>query len=612
MSRIRHSLSFAVAVGTLAASMPLARAVPYASGVRNTSGANWEFVLNEPADNVTVRRNGANPLNLGALTAGRHSFSLTGFSTFDVDVSNSAPVAWAPISDPTNLFTNYTIPSGVAINTNPSSPFFGTVYVANSLASATERGRQMGDGIYALTADMKGVDLANNFAVVTDPNDVSQAKAPGFTVDPSSASPWRLSLDAAGNVIVADWSDPAGGIKYAAPNLATGGLILADEFGEPGVAVHGSIASKVYVTGSVGNNLTVAAMDEDLSPFNSVWRWDVGAGTSSTNPPTALIDSNALAGLSTWIQTVNGVRAGAHFSPQTGKWYLVQNRNDGNQAGILVVQPDGVDGFSPTILWDSLVFSNDPNGDLDPADAIDGATSELLEGIQDVFRNIGDVTVSADGTKLLVHRINPAHADSPLPTGAISIIPLDSNGVPDLDVAGGAITNLQTIATEGDALGHSSGAQLEFDAAGNLYVANSGVVAGNIEASAQLVQVFSPGGNTKATTSSTGTFAVVPLVVANTADFDSDGDIDGADFLTWQRGFGAAGDRADGDADGDLFVDADDLAIWRTQFSGKPATAAAAAVPEPTGLIAVLLAALAPLTARRSRLATAPQGLQAA
>jgi hypothetical protein len=439
--------------------------------------------------------------------------------------------------------------------------------------------------------------LANNFAVVANPNDVSQAKAPGFTVEPNSASPWRLSLDAAGNVIVADWSDTAGGIKYAAPNLASGGLILADEFGEPGVGVHGSIASKVYVTGSVGNNLSVAAMDEDLSPFNSIWRWDVGSGTSSTNQPIALIDANSLASQSTWIPSVNGVRAGAHFSPQTGKWYLVQNRNDGNQAGILVVQPDGADGLSPTILWDSLVFSNDPNGDLDPADAIDGATE--IDGLQDVFRNIGDVTVSADGTKLLVHRINLAHADSPLPTGAVTIIPLDSNGVPDLEVAGGALTNLQTIATEGDNLAHSSGAQLEFDAAGNLYVANSGVVTGDAEASAQLVQVFSPGGNTKATTSSNGAFAVVPLVVANTADFDADGDIDGRDFLTWQRGFGAAGDRADGDADGDSFVDADDLAVWRSQFNGTSATGAAAAVPEPTSVVAFLLAAMAPLAARR-------------
>ena len=48
----------------------IASAVPYASGVRNTSGTTWEFILNEAADNVTVTRDGGNPLNLGGLAAG--------------------------------------------------------------------------------------------------------------------------------------------------------------------------------------------------------------------------------------------------------------------------------------------------------------------------------------------------------------------------------------------------------------------------------------------------------------------------------------------------------------------------------------------------------------
>ncbi len=73
----------------------------------------------------------------------------------------------------------------------------------------------MGDGIYALTADLKGVDLSSNLAVVADPNDTSQAKAPGWTVSGSTNSAFHISLDAAGNIIAGDWSDPNGGIKYA-------------------------------------------------------------------------------------------------------------------------------------------------------------------------------------------------------------------------------------------------------------------------------------------------------------------------------------------------------------------------------------------------------------
>ena len=49
--------------------------------------------------------------------------------------------------------------------------------------------------------------------------------------------------------------------------------------------------------------------------------------------------------------------------------------------------------------------------------------------------------------------------------------------------------------------------------------------------------------------------------VAEGPDFDDDGDVDGFDFMTWQRGFGTTGAAArDGDSNGDGQVDAVDLA----------------------------------------------------
>ncbi len=50
------------------------------------------------------------------------------------------------------------------------------------------------------------------------------------------------------------------------------------------------------------------------------------------------------------------------------------------------------------------------------------------------------------------------------------------------------------------------------------------------------------------------------------ADFEHDGDVDGNDFLIWQRNFGVGMGHAEGDADFDLDVDGDDLAIWRDQY----------------------------------------------
>lgn len=55
--------------------------------------------------------------------------------------------------------------------------------------------------------------------------------------------------------------------------------------------------------------------------------------------------------------------------------------------------------------------------------------------------------------------------------------------------------------------------------------------------------------------------------VKPSADFDSDGDVDGVDFLAWQVGFGKANtQRADGNSDDDTDVDASDLAAWQVSY----------------------------------------------
>jgi hypothetical protein len=66
------------------------------------------------------------------------------------------------------------------------------------------------------------------------------------------------------------------------------------------------------------------------------------------------------------------------------------------------------------------------------------------------------------------------------------------------------------------------------------------------------------------------------------ADFDANGQIDGNDFLAWQRGLGVGTTKAQGDANDNDVVNADDLTIWKNQ-SGFSASAvvAASAGPEP-------------------------------
>jgi hypothetical protein len=63
----------------------------------------------------------------------------------------------------------------------------------------------------------------------------------------------------------------------------------------------------------------------------------------------------------------------------------------------------------------------------------------------------------------------------------------------------------------------------------------------------------------------TSTPAQFPLALG---DFDGNAQVDGADFLQWQRNFGAASashSQGDGDEDGD--VDRADLSVWQASFA---------------------------------------------
>ncbi len=97
---------------------------------------------------------------------------------------------------------------------------------------------------------------------------------------------------------------------------------------------------------------------------------------------------------------------------------------------------------------------------------------------------------------------------------------------------------------------------------------------------------------------STGTLvATSNLSSPVTSDFDQDGDTDGNDFLSWQRGFGIQGTAVlgDGDGNGDGNVDGRDLTVWQSLdgfVTGLVPPPAVAGVPEPASVLLAGFAAL--------------------
>jgi beta-glucanase (GH16 family) len=92
------------------------------------------------------------------------------------------------------------------------------------------------------------------------------------------------------------------------------------------------------------------------------------------------------------------------------------------------------------------------------------------------------------------------------------------------------------------------------------------------------------------------------LSLTPSADADGDGDVDGADFLRWQRHVGRQDTTApaQGDFNFDGRTDEADLAQWTSQFSStSAAVGASTAIPEPGG--AALLLGLLPWLHARPR-----------
>jgi hypothetical protein len=76
-------------------------------------------------------------------------------------------------------------------------------------------------------------------------------------------------------------------------------------------------------------------------------------------------------------------------------------------------------------------------------------------------------------------------------------------------------------------------------------------------------------------------------VVVGPGDFDLDGDVDGNDFLKWQRG------------ESSNFLSDFDLADWKAAFGAGGAIAAARAIPEPSSIAGAVVAGVGLLYGRR-------------
>jgi hypothetical protein len=480
--RIRPSLLGIVLPLLALLAPPSATAVPYASGLSNFNGTVF-FRLNESADNVKVIYNSefripnsevAITNDLGALPAGLANVALGVSGVFQVVVFKAAPAGFItpvapnrgavlPIS-PATTTTRFFSPRGLAVNHNPSSPYFGRIYVANATSGTVSNGfsgspRAVGDGLYLLNSD---------FTDALGQGDEPLTGGLDFTAGLDLA-PYRLSVGQDDNVYVCDFSETNGGLYVVNADVAPGsgtnvlGGPADGSFPVGNSRIHGSIAAAVVEGSLAASNLVAYVIDEDLQTDradpvrqmqNSLWQHNL-FGTL----PGAPYDFPILLVHSPWVGFAGQIMDLSRGS--NGLFYVNDYRSPGvDWAGLYVHEPLGA------ALWNSLAATR--------AYLNDNTAPDLL-------RATGGGAVSPHGDVAAV--IN-------LEDNSITVLPL-IDGLPDL-------TN--RLVFQGFSVTDGQGRDVAFDAAGNLYAISSG---------ARKLCAFSPGGRTTTITGSDGSFQLV-------------------------------------------------------------------------------------------------------
>ena len=596
MKCVRYGIIGAMALGLIGSTASRALAVAYASNVTKT-GTSVSFILNSPADVLKYSINGGAPIMLDGTTKGAKSFNLgsasdtfsiiaerndaVGFTIPITGTIGDAGTGWASglsqqsnlsglniLSEDSNVLNRFFSPRGIAVSQNPNAPNFGTTYISNSatgsvpVAGDAPARTLAGEGIYALKADQ--TDAYGYGDTGQNPN--ASDGFPSFSTA-STNSPFRVSVGQNGDVYVADYSDVNGNVFQLNPSLTTSQIML-EGIGGPGYVPpapapfpdgtaippgqnHGSISS-IWVEGSFAEgNLVMYAVDEDINSAhfggteqndrNSVWRYDIGSlpGPNGSNVVPTKIGGGLMGGFPAGGILIDMERG------LDGKFYLSQNRSVGNEVGIQVIDASGVEVFN------SLT-----------------KTRELLANpaAVDIFRQVFEIAVSPD-QKWLAAIVN---------VGDVVVMPL-IDGIPDIT----ARMVVDTLPNVNSARG------IAFDAAGNIHYVSSGQ---------QLYRILAPGGESVATTTWNGTEYVFDVEMLTTpvglpGDFNNDNVVNGNDFLLWQRGGSPVPNSAS------------DLALWKAHFgeTAPPATASAAAVPEPSTLVGGLVAAAFGVAATRRR-----------
>jgi len=406
-----------------------------------------------------------------------------------------------------------------------------TLVFANVIANSTQGDDATGGGVYSIGNVMVTDSTVNG-------NSTEGRSADGGGIFASSGAVTLTSSTVRGNSSVGSFAD-GGGISTDSGNVTlTSSTVSGNISGDNGGGIF-AFSGAVTLTGS-----TVSGNDsDDLGGgiYTSSGAVTLSSSTVSDNNVTKAFaggggiftDSGAVTLSNSTVSGNDASFVGGGIYTSSGDVTLSSSTVTGNSAeaagGVFVANKPG----NPTFLIENSIVAGNTAAQVAPDLVPDPDSTLNVE-----FSLIGDtagsgITVGTGAGNILdeLALLGPL-ADNGGPTETHALLP----GSPAIDAANSILTTDQR------------GQSVPIDLPG-------------------IVNAVGSNG------SDIGAYEV--QIAVDSADFDNDDDIDGADFLAWQRGFGTPNaNKDDGDANNDNNVDAADLSIWETQFGGPAPLAA--------------------------------------
>jgi hypothetical protein len=352
------------------------QAHPYASGVTNNAGT-ITFHLNETVTNgqVYVLFDSGSVSNVPAgipnngtnVARGVYSFALGAHTNYSINVfgigtGSAYQISPNPAAGSVATNFDYFGPRGVAINKNPKSPYFGTVYVSHGSAGTdTLRTTTMGKGIFAIYPDGTDRFGYGNTAMPT-----------GMTYSASTTmSCYRVAIGPDDMIYLADCSsgpnngtaaNNVGNVYMITPDLKTAvGLFPTNA--TPATIGQYVDAFALNVKGSYAQGtLDLYTLEWDRAPYQNVWRYHFYDINNPGTPLTLPLDANntfpdsfAASGscpdiygygqnnpntfVNAGISSFNGVKSDYYMGPD-GRFYTVEPRANPTQQSLAMFESE--------------------------------------------------------------------------------------------------------------------------------------------------------------------------------------------------------------------------------------------------------------------------------